>query len=210
MSQGLRERKKQEVRDAIAEAAFALFAARGFESVKVTEVAEAANVSAATVFNYFPTKEDLLYVRMEEFERALLAAVRDRPAGESVLDAFGRFLVARAHEAAKRGFAERAAAFARIVSDSPSLLARERQVVAGYSDALAALLAEETGAAADDIRPRVVAGALMAVHRALIDHVRERALAGRVTPRLAADVEARCHEALALLAAGIGSYGDAS
>ena len=60
MSVGLRERKKLEVRERIAGAAFRLFSESGFDNVTVAEVAAAAETSVQTVFNYFPTKEDLL------------------------------------------------------------------------------------------------------------------------------------------------------
>ena len=92
MAAGLRERKKQKTREEIFEAARELFGKRGFESVTVAEVARAADVSQVTVFNYFPTKEDLFYSRLEAFEEELLASVRDRQPGESVIRAFGRFL----------------------------------------------------------------------------------------------------------------------
>src|SRR5919201_762541 len=85
---GLRERKKQQRRQLIAETARRLFAERGFDRVTVAEIARAANVSEGTVFNYFPTKEDLFYDRMEVFESALLEAIRERERGESVLSAF--------------------------------------------------------------------------------------------------------------------------
>ena len=58
---GLRERKKAETRQAISDVATRLFEARGFEAVTVAEIAAAANVSAKTVFNYFPAKEDLFF-----------------------------------------------------------------------------------------------------------------------------------------------------
>src|SRR5919112_2615380 len=89
---GLRERKKQRTRRLIADTARRLFAERGFEQVTVAEIAREAEVAPATVFNYFPTKEDLFYSRLEAFEDELLAAIRDRPPGESILDAFGRFV----------------------------------------------------------------------------------------------------------------------
>ena len=78
---GLRERKKQQTREAIAETARALFVERGFEAVRVAEVAEAADVSQKTVFNYFPTKEDLVFWRLEAFEEEILGAVRERADG---------------------------------------------------------------------------------------------------------------------------------
>src|SRR4051794_7965477 len=90
---GLRERKKRQTRQAIAGAAFELFAERGFDAVPVAEVARRADVSEATVFNYFPTKEDLIYGRLEELEAALIEAIRDRAPGQPVTAAFGRFLL---------------------------------------------------------------------------------------------------------------------
>ena len=95
MSQGpgLRERKKQQTRQHLADTARRLFAERTFESVTVADVANAAGVSEATVFNYFRTKEDLFYVGLEAFENQLLSSIRDRPAGESILEAFRRFVL---------------------------------------------------------------------------------------------------------------------
>src|SRR5213593_768397 len=92
---GLRERKKQQTRQAIAEAAQQLFAERGFEAVTVAEVARAADVSEGTVFNYFPAKEDLFYSGMVAFEAELVEAVRERRPGESVPTAFRQFVLDR-------------------------------------------------------------------------------------------------------------------
>ena len=72
----LRERKKQQTRQQIYEAARGLFEQKGFDRVSVAEIARAANVSEVTVFNYFPTKEDLFYGGMEFFEEQLVDAVR--------------------------------------------------------------------------------------------------------------------------------------
>jgi AcrR family transcriptional regulator len=76
---------------AIADTAWRLFAERGFDAVPVAEIAREAEVSEATVFNYFATKEDLVFHRMEAFEQELLDALRDRPEGESIVQAFARF-----------------------------------------------------------------------------------------------------------------------
>ena len=143
---GLRERKKLQTRQLIAETARALFTERGFERVTVAEIARTADVSEKTVFNYFPTKEDLVYWRLESFEEGLLAAVRDREPGESALSAFGRFMAVPRGMLAEGDQAERLAGVARMIESSPSLLAREQQVFARYTATLAAALAEETGA----------------------------------------------------------------
>src|SRR3954464_13976957 len=89
---GLRERKKQRTRQLIGDTARRLFSERGFERVTVSEIAREAEVAPATVFNYFPTKEDLFYSRLEAFEEELLTAIRERPPGQGVLGAFAGFL----------------------------------------------------------------------------------------------------------------------
>src|SRR6266508_7052874 len=95
MSEGLRERKKQRTRELIAETAQRLFRERGFDAVSVAEVAREAEVAEKTVFNYFPTKEDLFYSRLEQFEEELLAAIREREKGQSVIGAFREFISRR-------------------------------------------------------------------------------------------------------------------
>ena len=206
---GLRERKKLQTRQLIAETARRLFAERSFESVTVADVARAADVSEATVFNYFPTKEDLFYSGLEAFEEGLLASIRERAPGESVVAAFGRFvseprglLAARDPESV-----ERLAAISRVIVESQALLAREQRIFAGYTDSLAALLAEETNADAGDVTPWVAANALMGVHRAVVDHTRRAIVAGARNPQLARGVKAQTRQALELLEAGLGDYG---
>jgi AcrR family transcriptional regulator len=208
---GLRERKKQETRQLIADTARRLFTERSFDAVTVAEVARAANVSEKTVFNYFPTKEDLVYSRLEAFEDELLAAIREREPGETVLSAFRKFLfqprgvfaLGESDDGAATG---RIQAITRMITESPALLARERLVFARYTESLAALIAAESGADADDVEPRVVAGAILAVHRALIDYVRRRTIAGASARTIARGVRAEGDRALRLLEQGLGEY----
>jgi AcrR family transcriptional regulator len=212
--QGLRERKKQQTREHIAATARRLFAERGFEHVTVSEIAREADVAEKTVFNYFPTKEDLFYSRLESFEEELLAAVRARERGQSVVDAAAAFLLTPRGAFARLPPGDRAAALSelrtvtRVVTESPALLAREQRVFERYTASLAALLAEETAAKADDIEPRVVANALIGVHRSLIDYVRRRTLAGDDDlDRLGRDLRTQTKRALRRLEAGLASYG---
>ena len=207
MEAGLRERKKQATRELIAETARRLFAERGFEGVTVAEVAHAADVSQQTVFNYFPRKEDLVYWRLESFEADLLSTVRDRAPGESVLAAFGRFLLVQ------RGLlgsdepdaTQRLAAITRMIAESPALRAREREVFADYTASLAALIAAEPGSGGD-AEAWVAANAMIGAHRALIDHARRRIVEGADPKMVAREVRARGRAALALLERGLGGY----
>jgi AcrR family transcriptional regulator len=203
---GLRERKKQRTRALIAEAARDLFVERGFDRVTVAEVARAADVSEGTVFNYFPTKEDLFYSGMEVFEAQLVDAVRERPAGESVTAAFRRFQLASTERLATEETADLIASAARIVTASPALRARERAIVAEYTDALALLIAEDAGAGPGDVEPWAVANALMGVQRALVARVHEQVLAGRRGPKLAADARSQADRAFARLEQGLADY----
>jgi len=208
---GRRERKRQETRDHIARTARTLFAERGFAAVTVAEIAAAADVSEQTVYNHFPTKEDLVFWRRGTFEAQLLAAIRDRPPGESALAAFARFIAQPRSEtpppdAAPGHDALGGAQVAATIMDSPALQARERAIVAGYTAPLAALLAEDTGTSADAIEPWVVATAMLGVTQALIDHARRRVLAGARQPALTRELRARAQRAVRLLEQGLGGY----
>lgn len=207
--EGLRERKKQRTRKLISETARRLFAERGFESVSVSEVAREAEVSEATVFNYFPTKEDLVYEGMERFEAEMLEAVRERPAGESVVKAFGRFVltIRGALAAGDAQSARSLTSISRMIARSSALLAREREILNRYAESLAALLAEETKAEKGDIRPAVAARALIGLHASLIAFVRPRLLEEPPDlERIAREVRAQGESGLKLLERGLGSY----
>jgi AcrR family transcriptional regulator len=202
---GLRERKKERTRQLIAATARRLFAERGFDKVTVTEIAREADVAPATVYNYFPTKEDLFYSRLEAFEDELLSAIRTRSAGQSVLDAFAGFLLAQEGVLAMRAPEAQIQTITRVITESPALLARERQVFDAYARDLAGLLAEE--ADEDRIVCQVVANTLLGLHRALIDYVREQALAGTPAARIRRGVRKEAERAIARLERGLGDFG---
>ena len=81
---GLRERKKHATRTAIHDGAMRLFDARGFAGTTIDQIAEAANVSRATVFSYYPTKEDIVFGEAPQAIEALAAALAGTPAGSVV------------------------------------------------------------------------------------------------------------------------------
>jgi AcrR family transcriptional regulator len=208
---GLRERKKRRTRRLIAETARRLFFERGFEATTVSEVAREADVAEPTVFNYFPRKEDLFYSGLDEFEAELLAAVADRDLGESALTAVARFLlrprgVFAMEDTDPAEATRQLQKITRVVTDSPALLAREREIFARYAASLAQLLADETGADSDSLEPWVAAHALMGVHRASIDYVRRRTLAGAGVSELVRELPQQTRHAIESLERGLGGY----
>jgi hypothetical protein len=122
--------------------------------------------------------------------------------------AFGRFVMRPAGMLADSDAEarEQLAALTRTIVESRALLAREQQIFAGYTASLAALLAEEEHAEADDIEPWVAANAMMGVHRALVDLARRRIVEGERHPRLAKELRAQAEQAFARLEGGLGRY----
>ncbi|XVV17482.1 TetR/AcrR family transcriptional regulator [Actinoplanes sp. CA-131856] len=82
----LRERKKLATWRTIRRAALELFEQHGYEAISVEQIAEAANVSRATFFNYFATKEAALFDPDPEERDTWRAAMASRPAEESPWD----------------------------------------------------------------------------------------------------------------------------
>jgi AcrR family transcriptional regulator len=166
---GLRELKKERTRRLIVDTAWRMFADRGFDRVTVVEVAREAQVAEATVFNYFPTKEDLFFFRLEAFGSQLIDAISARDAGEPVLVAFRRYLLesggllAQAEAGDPDAFTQ-LRTVNRVIAASPALLAREQRAIASQTDALAALLVAEAGRPlAETGAPSVEAGMRRAV-----------------------------------------------
>ena len=84
---GLREEKKQKTRKAISDLATQLFIERGYHEVTTAEIAKRAGVSVPTLFNYFPTKESLVFDEDAEVEADILKSVTERAQGQGILDA---------------------------------------------------------------------------------------------------------------------------
>src|SRR5205085_1484505 len=94
---GLRERKKAETREALAQAGLRLFAERGYDETTLHDIAEAAGVSTRTIFAYFPGKEDILFSTFAKLRDALARALAERPPGQDALTTLRDFCVSTAH-----------------------------------------------------------------------------------------------------------------
>ena len=198
---GLREAKKLATRQQIADVAMRLFATRGFDAVTVAEVAAEAGLSQKTVFNYFPTKEDLFFDEVPERVRAVADAIHERPPGESIVGALRRLQVGQCARMCSPGFA----VFARIIEESPSLQAKELEVMALMAQALAASLLEE---GVDERDARIAAGLLVSVHRQFFRAARTQALAGKHGPAAVRRLRSDLERAYSLLEHGLHGLGE--
>ncbi|ARF57444.1 TetR/AcrR family transcriptional regulator [Streptomyces gilvosporeus] len=180
MAEGLRERKKRQTRQYLSDVATGLFLERGFDAVTIAEIAEAADVSVNTVYNYFPAKEDLFFDRSKGLIDRLSRFVRARGAGESAAAAVLRELREEVESVSpKVGLIEGYDRFMQVVRESAALQARLWRVQREQFENLEATLREETGAADDDPLPGLMAGQINWVHQALMTTVTEEMIAGR-------------------------------
>ncbi|WP_437587033.1 TetR/AcrR family transcriptional regulator [Sorangium sp. So ce1000] len=204
---GLRERKKQQTRLAISQVATRMFIERGFDEVTVAEVAEAAQVSVNTVFNYFAAKEELFFDQAEEVEDAPSRVVRERRAGESAVDALHR----RFQEMLKDkrwplSDATRLKPFLATIEASPALKARGRLILERTEQRLAQTLIEETGAPPDDPTARAVAAMVIGLQRILIQEAQARVLRDETHASIRAALSRLGDRGFELLRSGVGDY----
>jgi AcrR family transcriptional regulator len=203
---GRRELRRQETRASIVDAAAELFAERGFDAVSVMEIARRAGVVEKTVFNHFPVKEGLVFDADPPMRTALLDAVRRRPAGESVSAAAGSFVVAAVSLLGSPEAATGVAEMARVIRGSRTLQVREREILGELTNALAELIAEETGARPGLVEPWLAAHAVLGLYASLLELARDRVLDGVAGPELSAELRRQGRRGLALLQFGLAGY----
>jgi AcrR family transcriptional regulator len=165
---GLRERKKQQTREAIARAALELFDRNGFAETTIPAIAAAADVSPRTVSAYFPAKEDLVFPDAAKSFGELAAVLQDRDGGTTTADALRAWItrqipVWRDHEAEAR-------VVRRVVDAEPALQAHEQRLHADAERLVATSIADDLDASPDDLEPRMAAAATFAIFGTLGDH----------------------------------------
>lgn len=203
----LREVRRQQTREAIVDAAAALFAERGFDHVSVLEIAQRAGVVEKTVFNHFPVKEGLVFEADPPMQAALLDAVRRRPSGESVAAAAGTFIVAACSRLGDPAAATAVEEMARVVRGSRTLQVREREILGQLTDALAEQITLETRAAPGELEPWLAAHAVLGLYQSLLELARDRVLSPVAEgPALADELRAAGERGLSLLQFGLASY----
>ena len=199
-AEGMRERKKRERREAIAARALRLFIENGFEHVSMREIARVADVSEPTVFNYFPTKENLVFNEDRERELALLQAVRDRPPGTSVVAAFRDTALVLMDRHRRQTDMD----WFRVVQGSPRLQRHRRELYARQALSLAALLKTQAGGRLGDVAALSAARALMGVMVAAGETLGQRLLSGASPKSVIREVRADVVRAFDVLETGLG------
>ena len=170
---GLRDRKKQAVRQHLSAAAVRLVAERGLRHVTVEEIAQEAEVSVRTFFNYFSSKEEAIVGRDWERSTELRLKLLARPAAESPFEALKQVLIERAKSLGDRP--EEWLLHMQVVRQEPSLLPAMVASFMSHERILVEAVAERAGVDPDrDLYPSVVASVALGAFRVAMTQWRSR------------------------------------
>jgi AcrR family transcriptional regulator len=165
---GLRERKKQQTREKIAEVALQLFAERGYEQTTLAEIAEAADVSPRTIFAYYQSKEDILFCERPSLYERIKRALDERPPGATTVDALRTFVTAMSESDEQTKLRKR------IIGANEGLRLAERARSAALEELVAESIARDLGdVGPDDVRPLLIAASVTAAFSAVRARLQE-------------------------------------
>ncbi|WP_234543454.1 TetR family transcriptional regulator [Streptomyces shenzhenensis] len=212
-AEGLRERKKRLMRQRLSDTATEMFLERGFDAVRVSEIAQACGVSEKTVFNYFPTKESLILDLGEATMAALRAGLGepDRSPVEAVLRILAAELSTLTSWTAAQDDPVRAAArisrFGALVRSTPSLRAYHHDMAERLAGVAAEILAQRTGMSPQDPEPQIAAAALLGLWPIQFRSLRKHLDGVRTPDQVHEAVTADVRRAAKLIDDGLASFG---
>jgi AcrR family transcriptional regulator len=189
LDRGLRERKKRELRQRISNTATGMFMELGFDQVRVIDIAEACGVSEKTVFNYFSTKESLVFDKEDETAARIREAIRDRGPDISLIDAILRVMEDDLDEV----FAQRKEAgsveaaidvfrdFGEMVENTPALATWSNGMMERLAGVAAEALAERAGVDPEDPEPQLAGLLVLGLWKAQFQAMRRHSH-GSLTP----------------------------
>jgi AcrR family transcriptional regulator len=170
--EGHRERKKQRTREQIIEAAFALFAERGYQATTLADIAAAAEIAPRTFFSYFPSKEAVVFHHVDALLASLAAALEQRPEGQSTLDLMRQWTGSELSP--DQRIRDQETLRQKLCREDPGLAAFQQHHQAKFQDALRVGVARDLGEPPDSLRPKLVAAAMMAALVAIGEENRGR------------------------------------
>ena len=213
LHQGLRERKKAIMRELISNTATLMFLERGFDEVKVSEIAVACEVSEKTIYNYFPTKESLVLDREEDAAIELRKALG--PDGEfaSPVEAMVGVLrtelenfVTYLSTTDMTSFPQ-IADFNDLIDSTPSLKAARADMIERLAQIAAESMAERAGVDPSDPEPQIAADALTSLWRIFYRAIVKYSLEDMSMDALREAVMGDVARAARLLDTGLWSFG---
>lgn len=199
--EGLRERKKRQTQEAIAAAAMELFSEHGFDAVTVADVARAADVAEKTVFNHFPTKEDLVFFRSDDRLADWAQEIRSRPPGTPLSTVFEARTLAMLDQIAAGGM-ERMRTVIGLVRDSATLRGRLLVLFEHQASELTAALDAD-----DDVVAAVAVHALIGAHRTIFRAAMARLLMGEHPAKVAGELRLETRRVYSRLERGLAGFG---
>jgi AcrR family transcriptional regulator len=203
----LRERKKEATRYRLMHTALDLFEERGFDNVTVAEVADAADVSRMTVFNYFPVKEDLVAGVAEDHIPEPANVVRNRAPGQTPHDAMlAFFLDGLARREPITGLSDHPDVLRRhrLVERTPALMIRFHHYWHETERLLAEALVEESGS---ELASRLIAAQILGAQQVLVRENRRRIVEEERADDIHPDAVDNARHAYRLLSTGLGRGG---
>jgi AcrR family transcriptional regulator len=211
-AEGLRERKKRLMRQQLSDTAAEMFMERGFDAVRVSEIAEACGVSEKTVFNYFPTKESLILDRLEATMASLRTGLTEPgvPPVRAALRILDRELSAMTSWLAAQDDPVQAGTmirrFGTLIRATPSLRAYQSDMMDQFVAVAAAILAERAAMSADDPEPQIAAAALLGLWRIQFQGLSKYLDGTRTPAQVHKAVTADVHRAAQLIDTGLSSF----
>lgn len=158
------ERKRLAAREAIGEAAMSLALERGFDRLRVEDIAHAAGVSPRTVNNYFASKQEAIvsvaFARASRLAEQLAARPTEEPLWQALGNAFAAVFPVHADWQRQ----------AQLIRETPALATEQLNAYAAIERVLAEEIARRTGADPDSLDSRLAAAAAAAAIRAVTDY----------------------------------------
>jgi AcrR family transcriptional regulator len=201
-TEGLRERKKRQTRQAIADAALDLFQRQGYAATTIAQIAAAADVSPRTVFGYFASKEELVFPEEAEWYARLEARINGRPPEETAPEALRGWIEETMPE--WDGREDELRARSAVIAGDDGLRARKAHNMERVHELLAGAIARDLGRSPEALEARMAAAATTAILE-MLEHKGQET----VPDEWRAEAIAALDRAVIFIAAGIRALRDA-
>jgi len=213
--EGLRQRKKRLMRQLISDTATAIFLERGFDEVRVADVAAACGVSEKTVYNYFPTKESLLLDREEAMVADIRQALGPGAPAVSPIEAAVAVIIKQVRGLFDDWAVEHntpldltvVTRFSDLVERVPSLRAAQLDMMDRLVQVAAEAMAARAGVNPEDPEPQIAANAIIGLWRIQWQAMKKYSDGKRTPAEVRDAVIAEVRRAARLVDTGLWSFG---